>query len=636
MAMAEAVDVPKIVVVPHERSILFNKRECAMSEPQKVGRSVDKKRILQNNLIFDCRVLSRNHALIWFENGKFFIKDTKSSNGTFVNETRLSPSGEESAPRELRSKDIVQFGVNVNVDKKAHGCIIARVQLFINDVELPGVEPPVQQVLQIMQNALARELELETKLVSMQTAIEGSRQLANESMIAIVNEDELLSRLEMLENQLQVYAKNSPEDELKKQLAQAYEERHQSDLTSKNSVRNILHEKLEYVSKVNQLQRDYDKAEQECQKYKTLYDNSKQEHTQDVAKLSEQLKQAELEKKTLQDELNEKKEALAADLDHLKGDVKYKEEQLLKTKQRLEETEEELVNLKITMETDKQRQTGVPTSQSVDNGAEQIFVAQGATPLVQVSSGDLTDRQGNAPLPHPAFTRRGTLLASENQIEDKQREWEVRVQDLEEELGESEKTVRNLQTQLAGYVKNEAALKQLTIEELGRRMASNAITKSKIDLLQLSLEAAEEKVQHLQDQLTSEASLRSALQDKQAELDDRQRYLEAKEREINSVTAEVERARRDRTEISSSSSDESALRGEMDKFKGKYVKQLSETVRVKAENTNLIKEMEELRRTMDEQEKQQLETAGPREKRVKLLTIIALVSIGVALASWLT
>ncbi len=49
---------------------------------------------------------------------QFFIKDTKSSNGTFVNETRLSSSGEESAPRELRSKDLVQFGVNVNVDKK--------------------------------------------------------------------------------------------------------------------------------------------------------------------------------------------------------------------------------------------------------------------------------------------------------------------------------------------------------------------------------------------------------------------------------------------------------------------------------------------------------------------------------------
>ncbi len=54
----------------------------------------------------------------------------------------------------------------------------------------------------------------------------------------------------------------------------------------------------------------------------------------------------------------------------------------------------------------------------------------------------------------------------------------MRVQGLEEELGESEKTVRNLQTQLTGYVKNEKALKQLTIEELARRMASNAITKS--------------------------------------------------------------------------------------------------------------------------------------------------------------
>ena len=65
-----AVDVARIVLLPHERSIHFTKRECTLAEPLKVGRSVDKKRILTNNLIFDCRVLSRNHALIWFENGK--------------------------------------------------------------------------------------------------------------------------------------------------------------------------------------------------------------------------------------------------------------------------------------------------------------------------------------------------------------------------------------------------------------------------------------------------------------------------------------------------------------------------------------------------------------------------------------
>lgn len=68
-----AADVPKIVLVPHERSHHFVKRECVVSEALKVGRSVDRRRISQNNLIFDCRVLSRNHALILFENGKVTI-----------------------------------------------------------------------------------------------------------------------------------------------------------------------------------------------------------------------------------------------------------------------------------------------------------------------------------------------------------------------------------------------------------------------------------------------------------------------------------------------------------------------------------------------------------------------------------
>lgn len=137
---------PRIVVIPLARSHSFNQRECDLTEPQKVGRPVDKKKITPHNLIFDCRVLSRNHALIWYENGKvklhvvlreaaiidltcispqFFIQDTKSSNGTFVNDCRLSASGEESTPRELATRDVVQFGVNVNVDKRGRwkkGC----------------------------------------------------------------------------------------------------------------------------------------------------------------------------------------------------------------------------------------------------------------------------------------------------------------------------------------------------------------------------------------------------------------------------------------------------------------------------------------------------------------------------------
>ncbi len=44
---------------------------------------------------------------------QFFLQDTKSSNGTFINNQRLSKGSEESPPREIFSGDIVQFGVDV-------------------------------------------------------------------------------------------------------------------------------------------------------------------------------------------------------------------------------------------------------------------------------------------------------------------------------------------------------------------------------------------------------------------------------------------------------------------------------------------------------------------------------------------
>ena len=64
-------------------------------------------------IFYRLQVLSRNHALLWYENGKFYLQDTKSSNGTFVNNQRLSKGSEESPAREVCSGDILQFGVDV-------------------------------------------------------------------------------------------------------------------------------------------------------------------------------------------------------------------------------------------------------------------------------------------------------------------------------------------------------------------------------------------------------------------------------------------------------------------------------------------------------------------------------------------
>lgn len=73
------------------------------------------------------------------------FQDTKSSNGTFVNNTRLSSN--ESEPHELSSGDIVQFGVDVmeNNRKVTHGCIIATLKLYLPDGKEAKASPSITE-----------------------------------------------------------------------------------------------------------------------------------------------------------------------------------------------------------------------------------------------------------------------------------------------------------------------------------------------------------------------------------------------------------------------------------------------------------------------------------------------------------
>lgn len=51
----------------------FEERKLLLTESSKIGRSVAKSRPALNNCIFDCKVLSRNHAILWYENEKVFL-----------------------------------------------------------------------------------------------------------------------------------------------------------------------------------------------------------------------------------------------------------------------------------------------------------------------------------------------------------------------------------------------------------------------------------------------------------------------------------------------------------------------------------------------------------------------------------
>ncbi|KAH9478105.1 hypothetical protein JR316_0010343 [Psilocybe cubensis] len=97
----------------------------------KIGRQTSSKTAPgERNGFFDSKVLSRQHAEVWEEGGKIYIKDVKSSNGTFINGERLSSEGHESEPFELKSDDIVEFGIDiVGEDNKTiiHHKVAARV-----------------------------------------------------------------------------------------------------------------------------------------------------------------------------------------------------------------------------------------------------------------------------------------------------------------------------------------------------------------------------------------------------------------------------------------------------------------------------------------------------------------------------
>ena len=56
---------PKATLSCRPNSHPFQDRTLTLDQPVKVGRSVARARPAANNAIFDCKVLSRNHALLW-------------------------------------------------------------------------------------------------------------------------------------------------------------------------------------------------------------------------------------------------------------------------------------------------------------------------------------------------------------------------------------------------------------------------------------------------------------------------------------------------------------------------------------------------------------------------------------------
>ncbi|XP_045349278.1 sarcolemmal membrane-associated protein isoform X23 [Leopardus geoffroyi] len=517
----------------------FQERHVYLDEPIKIGRSVARCRPAQNNATFDCKVLSRNHALVWFDHktGKFYLQDTKSSNGTFINSQRLSRGSEESPPCEILSGDIIQFGVDVTENTRkgtvTHGCIVSTIKLFLpdgmearlrSDVIHAPLPSPVDKVAantpsmysqelfqlsQYLQEALHREQMLEQKLATLQRLLAITQEASDTSWQALIDEDRLLSRLEVMGNQLQACSKNQTEDSLRKELIALQEDKHNYETTAKESLRRVLQEKIEVVRKLSEVERSLSNTEDECTHLKEMNERTQEELRElankyngavnEIKDLSDKLKVAEgkqeeiqqkgqAEKKELQhkiDEMEEKEQELQAKIEALQADNDFTNERLTALQEKL------IVEGHLTKVVEETK-----LSKENQARAKESDLSDTLSPSKEKSSDDTTDAQMdeqdlNEPLAKVSLLK-DDLQGAQSEIEAKQE-----IQHLRKELIEAQ--------ELARASKQKCFELQALLEE-ERKAYRNQVEESskQIQVLQAQLQRLHINIENLREEKDSE------------------------------------------------------------------------------------------------------------------------------------
>ncbi|XP_062825922.1 sarcolemmal membrane-associated protein isoform X18 [Anolis carolinensis] len=605
----------------------FQERHVYLDEPVKIGRSVARCRPAQNNATFDCKVLSRNHALVWFDQktGKFYLQDTKSSNGTFINSQRLSRGSEESPPCEILSGDIIQFGVDVteNTRKVTHGCIVSTIKLFLpdgmearlrSDVIHAPLPSPVDKVAantpsmysqelfqlsQYLQEALHREQMLEQKLATLQRLLAVTQEASDTSWQALIDEDRLLSRLEVMGNQLQACSKTQTEDSLRKELIALQEDKHNYETTAKESLRRVLQEKIEVVRKLSEVERSLSNTEDECTHLKEMNERT-QEELQELANkyngavneikdLTDKLKTAEgrqeeiqqkgqVEKKELQqkiEEMEEREQELQAKIEALQADNDFTNERLTALQVRLEHLQEKALKEhnslgiqvddfipKINGSAEKDKLIDEGHLSRVDETkilkenqakTKEAELSDTLSPSKEKSSDDTTDAQMddhelNEPIAKVALLKADELQGAQSETETNQE-----IQQLHKELVEAQELARTSKqkcSELQALLEEERKAYKLQAEESTKQ----------IQVLQAQLLRLQEDIERVRKEKENEiSSTRNELLSAQSEILLLQKVAEkaASEREVDvtslqeeltEVRAELEKWRKEASE----------------------------------------------------------------------------------------
>ena len=158
-----------------------------------------------NSCMFDCRVLSRKHACLWLEkDGQLFIKDLKSSNGTFVNGQRLQPYERQV----VENGDIVQFGQDVSDpgSSEFHQSIVAQIELIQGLLGMPAqveeISPELEEIKDHFAKLEQSQDSVEDKMNRLKSTLKRVTMEVKESWNSMVTEDLVLSKIEFLEDKV--------------------------------------------------------------------------------------------------------------------------------------------------------------------------------------------------------------------------------------------------------------------------------------------------------------------------------------------------------------------------------------------------------------------------------------------------
>ncbi|XP_054335634.1 sarcolemmal membrane-associated protein isoform X22 [Pongo pygmaeus] len=646
----------------------FQERHVYLDEPIKIGRSVARCRPAQNNATFDCKVLSRNHALVWFDHktGKFYLQDTKSSNGTFINSQRLSRGSEESPPCEILSGDIIQFGVDVteNTRKVTHGCIVSTIKLFLpdgmearlrSDVIHAPLPSPVDKVAantpsmysqelfqlsQYLQEALHREQMLEQKLATLQRLLAITQEASDTSWQALIDEDRLLSRLEVMGNQLQACSKNQTEDSLRKELIALQEDKHNYETTAKESLRRVLQEKIEVVRKLSEVERSLSNTEDECTHLKEMNERTQEELRElankyngavnEIKDLSDKLKVAEgkqeeiqqkgqAEKKELQhkiDEMEEKEQELQAKIEALQADNDFTNERLTALQVRLEHLQEKTLKECSSLEHLLSKSGGDCTFIHQFIECQKKLIVEGH--LTKAVEETKLSKENQTRAKESDFS--DTLSPSKEKSSDDTTDAQMDEQDLNEPLAkvsllkalleEERKAYRNQVEESTKQIQVlQAQLQRLHIDiENLREEKDSEITSTRDELLSardeiLLLHQAAEKAASERD--TDIASLQEELKKVRAELERWRKAASEYEKEITSLQNSFQL----RCQQCEDQQREEAtrLQGELEKLRKEWNALETECHSLKRENVLLSSELQRQEKELHNSQKQSLE-----------------------------